>query len=563
MFDNNTMSSAELIREVRVLRRKLHDMENIMARANATTTAKNNVLQILTDQQLRTEKYMKLLLENSPDIILFFDRTGRFAYATNAFLARSGFENFGLINGHHFSEIFCKFVSDEDLEELQKIFDKAIETKYTGVIKKLLVMSAEDQPHNYVINITPMVNEHGDTDGAMMLFHDMTDMIRSKEQAEQASQAKSNFLANMSHEMRTPLNAIIGMTSIAKSAQEIERKDYCLDKIENASGHLLGVINDVLDMSKIESGRLELYMNGIHIEKLLSNAVGVVSYRIKEKNQRLSVQIGANVPKAFITDEQRLTQVLANLLSNAVKFTDNGGEITLSVTSESYEGDNHTLRFEVHDNGIGISQEQQQKLFQSFTQADNSISRRFGGTGLGLAISRRIVELLGGRIWVESNLGQGSSFCFFISVSTAESEGLPTAVPERLEGKMPDLTGKRMLIAEDVEINREIFLALLEPTNLTIDCAENGQQAVDMFEGNREAYDIIFMDIHMPEMDGYNATRLIRVQDSQIPIIALTANVFAEDIARCIEAGMNGHLGKPLELEAVLTTLEKYLCAPL
>ena len=557
----STMNDADLIKEVRTLRRKLRDMESLLKRTSATATAKGNLIQMLTDQQLRTEKYMKLLLDNSPDIILFFDRTGRFAYATNAFLARSGYENFGLINGLHFSEVFRSFVSPADLDEMQVIFDNAVETTQTAELDMVLALSENDHTRSYVVNFTPMLDEHGETDGAMMLFHDMTAMRRAIEQAEQASQAKSDFLANMSHEMRTPLNAIVGMTSLAKAAEEIDRKDYCLEKIDSASTHLLGVINDVLDMSKIEAGRLELYMSGVRVEDLTSAATNVVSGRAEEKSQTLSVTIEPGVPDAFVTDEQRLTQVLTNLLINAIKFTGDGGEISLRVAPEPGAGSIPVLRFEVRDNGIGIPEEQQKKLFQPFTQADNSVSRRFGGTGLGLAISHRIVDLLGGNIWVESELGQGSSFCFIINAPDAEHTELPSSAPTRDSADIPDLTGKCILVAEDVDLNREVLFALLEPTNLTIEFAENGKQAVDMFESHGGRYDMIFMDIHMPELDGYNATRLIRAQGGTMPIIALTADVFAENIRRCRDVGMNGHLGKPLDMGAVLATLEKYLCA--
>ncbi len=527
------------------------------------------------------------------------------------------------------------------------------------------------------------------------------ELIEAKEQAEQSSHAKGDFLSRMSHEMRTPMNAIIGMTNIALSAKEAEKKEYCLQKISDASNHLLGVINDILDMSKIEANKFELSMSELRFEKMLMRVVNVVNFRVDEKHQRLKLNIDSNVPHSFVSDEQRLAQVITNLLSNAVKFTPERGSVTLNVRKidENESGLCH-LRFEVEDTGIGISPEQQAKLFRSFEQADGGIARKFGGTGLGLAISKSIVELMGGRIWVESELGLGAKFIFVIpaqrgtdgdafvlnsavdwnnlrvmavddapdvleyfinfasavgfNCATASSGGEALRVLEEnsdrpfdvlfIDWNMPDMDGidltrkirskfgehvfiimisasqwneleedakeagvnrfiskplfasalldaitlglapksgastgetgeenpetgifaaKHILLAEDVEVNREIVADLLEYTGLNIDYAENGQEAYDAFASKPDFYDMIFMDIHMPEMDGLESTRLIRAfphpRARAIPIVAMTANVFREDIEKCLHAGMTDHVGKPLNMEDVMLKLRKYL----
>jgi CheY-like chemotaxis protein len=383
-----------------------------------------------------------------------------------------------------------------------------------------------------------------------------------------ASRAKGEFLSNMSHEMRTPLNAIIGMTTIAKSANDIERKDYALDKIDVASTHLLGVINDVLDMSKIEANMLELSPIEFNFEKMLQQVVNVVNFRVDEKKQRLKIHIDPDIPKTLIGDEQRLAQVITNLLGNAVKFTPEEGSISLEARFAKEENGICTLEIAVSDTGIGISAEQQAKLFRSFQQAESSTTRKFGGTGLGLAISKNIVELMHGTIGIKSEPREGSTFTFTVQLKRGiQKEQEPSADMEQQKEAPLDLTGlftgRHILLVEDMEINREIVQALLEPTQLQIDCAENGLQAVHMFSQNPQKYDMIFMDVQMPEMDGYEATRQIRAmtipEAKNIRIIAMTANVFREDVEKCLNAGMDNHVGKPLVLEEVVDKLLTYL----
>jgi len=372
----------------------------------------------------------------------------------------------------------------------------------------------------------------------------------------------------MSHEIRTPLNAIIGMTSIAKKSDESERKDYCLEKIESASVHLLGIINDILDMSKIEENKLELSNTEFDFYAMIERMVNIFEFRLNEKKQKLIVEKDPDIPVRIISDEQRLAQVITNLIGNSIKFTPEAGSITLSARRLRYDEEGFCkLEIKVSDTGIGIAKEQQQKLFRSFVQVDSSIARKFGGTGLGLAISKKIVELMHGEIRVESEEGSGSSFIFTICAEIPAASAVSPQQANAAPDKPRDYSGKRILLVEDVEINREIVIAVLEPLGLEIVEAEDGQKAFDIFRAAPESFDLIFMDIHMPGIDGYEAAGLIRAFEKeqgenlrkQVPIIAMTANVFKEDVEHCLAAGMNGHIGKPLDFDAVMAILAKYL----
>jgi signal transduction histidine kinase len=384
--------------------------------------------------------------------------------------------------------------------------------------------------------------------------------IAEKEKAENANRAKSDFLANMSPEIRTPLNAIIGMTTVGRSASGLEKKEDAFKKIEDASAHLLGIINDILDMSKIEANKLELSPAVFNFEEMIQKVTGIINFRIVEKNQEFIVDLDKNIPRKLLCDDQLLSQIITNLLGNAVKFTPRLGRISLIARLLKKEEDTCDIQIEVSDTGIGISEEQQTRLFTLFEQAENNTTRKYGGTGLGLSISQRIAELMGSEIIVASEVGKGSVFSFTIQAKIPgpemQDESLSSREADRFEGF-------RVLLAEDVEINSEILLALLEPTLISIDCAENGLEALNTFKDNPERYDLIFMDIQMPVMDGYEATRRIRALNTpkalEIPIVAMTANVFREDIEHCLEAGMNDHLGKPLDFDQVSEVLRKYL----
>ena len=398
---------------------------------------------------------------------------------------------------------------------------------------------------------------------ALLRYEINNNLVAVKEAALLSANAKSIFLANMSHEIRTPMNAIIGMTTIARNTDSIDKKDDCLDKISVASKHLLGIINDVLDMSKIDAQKFELYSEAFDFEKMIKNICTMTASKMEEKYQVFELNCDAKIPKMLVGDELRLAQVITNLLSNAVKFTPEHGTIGLNIYSDVINNDIIELKVAVIDTGIGISQEQQISLFNAFEQADRGISRKFGGTGLGLAISKNIIALMGGDITIDSVVGEGSRFSFNVFLGKGSGGVFIGGTEDEFVLNEYDFTGKHLLLIEDMDINREIIISLLANTHIGIDCAENGQLALDMFSAEQEKYDIIFMDIHMPVMDGYTATEKLRAIGSEkaksIPVIAMTANAFNEDINKCKAAGMNDHIAKPIDFHQLLEKMKKHL----
>jgi PAS domain S-box-containing protein len=647
--------------------------------------------------------YNRLLLGNMPSMTFMLDTAMLFVLGSAKTVSFLGYSDMREMTGIPFTALFSGVMPDGWIEKTNLCCLDVVETgRPVGYEENVPLKSGEESV--FQITITPAEERGGARRGVVIVMNDVSELSKAREAAECANVAKSDFLASMSHEMRTPLNAVIGMTAIAKSSSDIEKKDYCLEKIDNASAHLLGVINDILDMSKIEANKFELSFAPFNFEKMLQKVVNVITFRVDEKRQDFNVRIDGSIPEILIGDDQRLAQVITNLLSNAVKFTPEGGSVHLEARLAHEEPDGMcTIRVEVADTGIGISEEQQTRLFSSFSQADGGISRKFGGTGLGLAISKKIVEMMGGSIRIQSELGKGAVFDFTILAERGRQDGKTQTCrlrpgvnwsnlrilvvddsPEVLDyfreivgywgiscdvaagggeawtlierngpydlyfvdWKMPGLDGIelsrlikergegdsvvtmmssaewgtmeaaakdagvsrflpkplfaslvadcineslgagtmpvsaekdeasgdsavfegcRILLAEDVDINREIVLALLEPTLLAVECAENGAEALRLFSASPDRYDMIFMDVHMPEMDGYEATRRIRALDvpgaKRVPIVAMTANVFREDIEKCLAAGMNDHVGKPLDFADVLAKLRAYLPA--
>jgi signal transduction histidine kinase/DNA-binding response OmpR family regulator len=576
---------------------------------------------------------------------------------------------------------------------------------YDGIFDGELQITAPDGRRRYISTSTScQYDENNEAETLAGMSFDNTAMVELREQliaakntAEEANRAKSQFLSNMSHEIRTPMNAIMGMTRLAKSSSDIEKIRSCLTKIDNSSTHLLNIINDILDLSKIEWGKFELYNETFEVEKVLSDFVQLIGSKTAEKKQELFVKIDNGLPKVLFGDSTRYLQVIMNLVSNAVKFTPEGGKISLRVGVKEIIGNKATIVSTVTDTGIGLTAEQQSRLFKSFEQADNSISKRFGGTGLGLAISKHIVEMLNGEIGVESQINVGSKFEFTVKFDTVgsgiitedmqigdntlqafvvddsaevreyvegiltslcvpcrtfasgaeiieyyrrtvippvphivfmdyamsgmngleaarklketdggadsimimmlsmyeleprraeiEAEGIKILLPKpifpsnisgiidgvlgkkaaaaKTEADKPDFSGNSVLVVEDIEINAEILASILEEYKISYETASDGKIAHEMYCKNPAKYDLILMDIQMPNLDGYSATKLIRASDygtaKTVPIVAMTANAFSSDVDQALKAGMNEHISKPIDPSRVDAVLKKYL----
>jgi CheY-like chemotaxis protein len=368
-------------------------------------------------------------------------------------------------------------------------------------------------------------------------------------------------MANLSHEMRTPMNAIIGMIQIAGREAVPPGVKRALNQIELSSRHLLGLINDVLDISKIEKGKMILADEPFHLTSVMDSLLGGQKQAAADKNIDLRVRYDKLEQARFRGDAMRLSQVIINLLSNAIKFTGAGGSVSLELEQLSRKAGEALVKFTVADTGIGMDPETQQRIFSPFEQADSTISRRFGGTGLGLAISQRIVEMMGGKIQLDSVAHKGSSFYFSVWLTVDDSA---PAAEDELSPEIPDLSGLRVLVVDDIDINQEIIAAFFEGTGAALEFAENGRKAVDAVAASPCGYyDLVLMDVQMPVLDGYSATKAIRGLPRQdagsMVILAMTANVFKDDVERSIEAGMDGHVGKPVEYPVLFESIRKAL----
>ncbi|GHV12916.1 hypothetical protein FACS1894219_06770 [Clostridia bacterium] len=500
-----------------------------------------------------------------PDAIAFFDPTGNITYANKAM--QTFMTNFNLLVTDDF--ILAKVLSSGQSDILSEDAAEIFSNKGNGFLSQTISIKNAEETYSMRLSlhrVNDAEQENGQPSCVMLTMTDITEIMRAKSKAEQADRFKTEFLSNMSHEIRTPMNAILGMTQIANRSKDMDKIRECIDRIETSSHHLLGILNDILDMSKIEAGKLDFSEEAFNLSETVLFAVSLMQSKPDVKHVQITPDINVKNDRV-ITDSMRLNQVILNLLSNAAKFSPQGGEVKITVEETDTEADNSVYLFKISDRGIGMSEEQIGRLFRSFEQADSSISKRFGGTGLGLAISKSIVEMMDGHIWAESELGAGSTFSFEIRLKTADNSEIDKASDNILSETddadiTADFSNVRILLADDVDINRVIVMEMLSETGIKIEEARNGLEAAELFQKSPEGYfNVILMDIQMPEMDGYAATKIIRAMNradaESVTIIAMTANALNADVENALNAGMNGHIAKPIDFKSTMKLLKE------
>jgi len=526
---------------------------------------------------------LSIVASSTDNMVLITDAQGRTEWVNRAFTERTGYQLIDLI-GRKPGQVLQG--EGTDLEAVARMREAIEEGR--SVREEVLNYTRLGEPYWAGVQITPILDQQGQVSRFISVQSDTTErkrqeqaileqkleleervlsrtaeLARAKELAEAATEAKGAFLANMSHEIRTPLNAIVGLSHLClQTTLTTKQRDY-LVKTERAARSLVRIVNDILDFSKIEAGGLVFEHAALRMPDVLANVEAVVGQLARDKGISFETRLAAEVPAAMLGDALRLEQVLVNLCGNAVKFTPSG-TVTLRVGLQSTAGDAVTLHFEVQDTGVGMTEQQMSRLFQAFTQADNSITREFGGTGLGLAISKRLVERMNGQIWVHSEPGVGSTFSFTVQLELGPA-GTPAPVPSPaprplLLSMRQQHAGARILVAEDNEFNQQVVRELLEAFGAEVIVVGSGRQALEQLSDSPQV-DLVLMDMQMPDMDGLEATRRIRQTPalSHLVVLAMTANATADDRSRCEQAGMNDFQTKPLIPTQLYQMLARWL----
>jgi PAS domain S-box-containing protein len=544
---------------IKKLERELNLAQTAIERNKVAAAAKENLSKIIEEKKSELEMYMNLLLENCPDIIMLFNREGKIAYCTEAFLRIAGISGFGMLAGSHYRDILLKYSPPAFVEEADRIYNRTGASP--AILHQSLDFSGKGNFREYTIQISPMRDDQGNDSGAMMLFYDTTDLLEAKHEAEKANKAKSDFLATVSHEIRTPMNAIIGLSSMLEnSGLNTEQKKY-VKNIQNSSRVLLNLINDILDFSKIEAGKLELINEYFSLNHLLSNLKEMFDLLFPEKDLNFQCVFAKDLPEVVFGDEKRIGQILTNLLNNAYKYTRQGG-VTFRVellppAQDAQQNNEDILRFVVDDTGIGMKEDAIPRLFTAFEQLDLVRNKQVQGTGLGLAITKRLCDMMSGKITVTSVYDKGSTFSVTLPLKRGTTDDLSSEELTVISFTAP---AAKALLVDDIDINLEIAAYMFNSFGITPDTAKGGAESVEMTQ--QKNYDIIFMDHMMPGMDGIEAVKHIRSlggNNALTPIIALTANVVSGAKEMFLSNGFNGILSKPMDPKALAETFLRYL----
>ena len=524
-----------------------------------TDITKRKAIESQLEEQLR---FVEVLLESSPTALYLKDRNGRFLRFNRAFESLMEIDRSEWV-GRSSVELYGADAPAADPERDRDLFENGVTQMFEGSF----VQRRSGATRQGLYRIAPITNTAGEVTAMVANIVDITEraaienaLRRATRHAEAASRAKSEFLANMSHEIRTPMNGVLGMTELMLDTplDDVQR-DY-LGVVKTSAQSLMVILNDLLDFSKIEAGKLDIESVPFNLSELVSETLKVLRPRAAQKSLTVSLDLAPDLPVSIRSDPGRLRQILTNLGDNAIKFTPSGSvHVTLKCTPAG-EG-KLTLQLSVQDTGIGIEADKQQRIFEAFSQADTSTTRQFGGTGLGLTICSRLAKLMGGRIWLESEPGRGSSFHVSLPVLTVSTAALPDPAPGATEAQpRPPIRSLKVLLAEDNPVNQMIVTTQLKKWGHTVETAENGEEAVALFSSQR--WDLVLMDVQMPVMSGLEAARVIRKMEPggrRTPIIAMTANAMAGDRQACLDAGMDEHLPKPCSAATLTAFIERFV----
>ncbi|MDR0817787.1 MAG: response regulator [Clostridiales Family XIII bacterium] len=563
--DNKDILAEEnrlLVRENKRLQRALARQEELVRRNKVTMEARKQFNDIVKSERSRLELNMNLLLANIRDYILFFDTSGRLQYCSESFLQALDVPGTALIKDKRMSELMDGIFPQENIDliiGLARSFAKGEPARNLEMSMRI-DLDRNGIFRDYLVEVNILINDEGGSEGFVMLFYDTTELMDARREAEKANAVKSDFLATVSHEIRTPMNAVIGLTDMIEETDLDVRQEDLVAKIKSSSTNLLGIINDLLDFSKIEAGKVEIINEYFDLLQLIDEVKSLFSLMMAEKDLAFICDFADDLPKVIYSDGKRVRQIMVNLLNNAYKYTPQG-----SVTFKIHKLTEDTLGFSVTDTGIGIKEGEQYKLFREFEQLDQVRNKHITGTGLGLAITKRLCDLMGGSINVESIYGEGSTFSVVLPLTIGTTDDLPHG-----EAKAPKFTapGARILIVDDVEINLEITRFMLESFLVQTDVALDGEKALALLA--KEHFDLVLMDHMMPVMDGIEATRIIRKREQEqeeqtgqpgghLPVVALTANAITgvEEMFR--REGFDGFISKPIDADNLAWTLYELL----
>ncbi|MDR2198398.1 MAG: response regulator [Deltaproteobacteria bacterium] len=564
-------------RENKIILRQYTFLQELMQRTKQAASGKLNLNSVIAQERTSQELFFNLLLQNSQIIILIFDGSNRLLYCTDHFLTLGNISHSGLVSGRTIREIFQRYIGEPDISRLEQIYMQAVQNQLTSHYTVNIPFKPNAPAHTYALNITPLMDPNINISGTLLLFHDQTDVLQAR-QAEEANRAKSVFLANMSHEIRTPLNTIMGLSEVELQSDLPYSTVSNLEKIYSAGATLLSIINDILDISKVESGKFQLVPVEYDFPSLISDTINLNISRIGSKPILLELDIAPDIPRSLKGDEVRIKQIITNVLSNAFKYTDRGTiKLKISATVNTTDGTCY-LTFIVSDTGRGIREKDLDKIFNNYVQLDRSTNRFIEGTGLGLSITKTLVEMMNGTISARSEYGRGSTFTMTVLQEITDPSPIGRDIADNLRNfefkyQRNNASGNiarsympyaKVLLVDDVLPNLDVAKSLLVPYGITAHCATSGEEAIGLIRNGDTKYDLVFMDQMMPRMDGIEAVRIIRNEiDSDyartVPIIALTANAVVGIENLFIANGFQGFISKPIDVRQFDSILNEWI----